>query len=130
MVEDNPADVDLVREALEEYAVRCELVLTRDGEHALEFIEGVEMGKTHCPDLVILDLNLPKKPGQEVLRRVRASLKCNHVPVVVLTSSDSQKDKEDTAGLGASTYLLKPPRLSEFLKLGEAFKRMLGCDSD
>ncbi len=84
LVEDNSADVDLVREALEEHAVRCELVLTTDGEHAIEFLESVDTGKTRCPDLIILDLNLPKKPGHEVLRRVRTSLKCNHVPVVVL----------------------------------------------
>lgn len=130
MVEDNPADTDLVREALEEYAVHCELVLITDGEHAIEFMQGVEAGEIPCPDLVILDLNLPRKPGSEVLRHIRESLKCNHIRVLILTSSDSRKDKDETAGLGASKYVKKPARLAEFIKLGGVFKEMLGLDSN
>ncbi|HEY1215919.1 MAG TPA: response regulator [Bryobacteraceae bacterium] len=129
MIEDNPADVYLVREALQENAVRCELILITNGERATEFIEAFDGGDACGPDLVILDLNLPRKSGLYVLGRIRTSQKCNQVPVVILSSSDSQKDKSDAAILGASLYLQKPSRLAEFLKLGTVFKDMLGDGS-
>ena len=126
LIEDNPADVHLVREALQENAVRCELILITNGERATEFIDACDAGDACGPDLVILDLNLPRKSGLYVLGRIRASQKCNQVPVVILSSSDSQKDKSDAAILGASLYLRKPSRLAEFLQLGSVFKEMLG----
>lgn len=126
MVEDNPADVLLVREALQENAVRCELIIITNGERATEFIQAFDDGDASGPDLVILDLNLPRKPGLYVLERIRASKKCNHVPVVILSSSDNYQDKRDAAALGASQYFRKPSRLAEFLQLGSVFKELLG----
>ena len=128
MVEDNPADAGLVREALEEHAVECELVLITNGERAIDFILRLDEKGLPCPNLVILDLNLPKRPGADILRSIRAS-RCGHIPVVILTSSDSQKDKDDAARLGASGYFQKPSRLDEFIELGRVFKTMLDGQS-
>lgn len=77
-------------------------------------------------DLAILDLNLPRKSGRDVLQCIRMSSACKHVPVVVLTSSDSRRDKDEVAALGASLYLQKPSLLEEFIKLGSVFKQVLG----
>lgn len=123
-MEDNPADVGLVREALEEHGVSCELIVINNGERAARFIREFS-DQTRCPDLIILDLNLPRKPGLEVLKQMRASLKCSHVPIVILTSSELQKDKDETTRLGASTYIRKPSNLDDFMMLGSVFKAML-----
>jgi CheY-like chemotaxis protein len=125
LVEDNPADANLVREALEEHQVECELLLITNGEKAIEFIQQVESGQDPPPDLVILDLNLPMKPGSRVLQQFRASSRCPRVPIVVLSSSDSYKDRQQARRLGASRYCKKPTRLMEFLSLGGIFKQML-----
>jgi DNA-binding response OmpR family regulator len=79
-----------------------------------------------CPDLVILDLSLPKKTGREVFMRIRGSSKCPGVPVIVLTSSDARKDREEIAAVGTHTYIRKPSRLTEFIALGRLFKEMIG----
>ncbi|MGH9633004.1 MAG: response regulator [Bryobacteraceae bacterium] len=125
LVEDNPADVTLVREALEEHRVDCNLVVLRDGEEAVEFIEQVDEGDAACPQLVILDLNLPKKTGREVLERMRTSPVCGRVPVAILSSSDAARDKEVTARLGVSRYIRKPSNLDEFLRIGGILKDLL-----
>jgi len=125
LVEDNPADVGLVREALQEHQVPCELIVISNGERAIQFIEELDGEASACPQLVILDLNLPKKPGREVLKSMRASVPCAHVPIIVLTSSDNQKDRVEAARLGASRYIRKPSRLAEFLSLGGVFKEIL-----
>jgi DNA-binding response OmpR family regulator len=125
LIEDNPADAGLVREALLEHAVECELDLVTDGETALSFINAVELDQASRPDLIIIDLRLPIIPGREVLRYLRKAARCQHVPVLVLTSSDSAVDREETAALGATRYVQKPFRLMEYLKLGIVFKQML-----
>ena len=126
LVEDNPADADLVHEALVEHGVSCELICLNDGEQAFNFVESIEAGEAPRPDLVILDLNLPRKPGARVLERLRQSSVCSHIPVAVLTSSNNQKDRDEAARLGASIYIRKPSRLSELLALGKTFKDMIG----
>lgn len=124
-MEDNPGDVGLVREALEEHSVRCELFVLTDGERAIEFIDEIDEEKFPCPDLVLIDLNLPKRPGKEVLQRLKASQKCSHVPAVVLTSSDNQRDKDEVARFAPVRYIRKPTRLADFIKLGALFKEIL-----
>jgi chemotaxis family two-component system response regulator Rcp1 len=124
-VEDNAADVDLVREALEEHSVEGELVIVTDGEEAIAFIESVEAGRNSRPDLVLLDLNLPRKNGYEVLKVLQSSMQCGRAPVVILSSSDATQDREKATQLGAM-YLRKPSRLADFLKLGATFKELLG----
>ena len=126
LVEDNPGDANLVREALLEHGVQGELLVAGDGETAIRLIDDLDRDATGCPDLVVLDLNLPKRPGREVLEHMRASSACRHIPVVILSSSDSERDREETARLGATKYLKKPARLDDFLKLGRVFRDMLG----
>lgn len=125
LVEDNPADAGLVRKALEEHGVEGDLIVIADGEKAIEFIHSIEAQGTPCPDLAIIDLNLPKKPGREVLRQMRVSQVCRHIPVVILSSSDAARDRADAVQFGASQYLRKPSRLEEFLRLGAIFKAAL-----
>lgn len=129
LVEDNPADAGLVRKALEEHGVKGQIVVLADGELATQFIQSLDFQQIDCPDLVILDLNIPKNPGREVLERLRHSMRCRHVPVVILSSSDAQQDRSDAARLGADRYIRKPSNLEEFLSLGAVFKETLGRSS-
>jgi DNA-binding response OmpR family regulator len=125
LVEDNPADAGLVRRALEEHGVEGELIVLADGETAIQFIESVDAHSVDCPDLAIVDLSLPKKPGREVLECMRLSETCRHVPIVILSSSGAERDRADGARFGASRYIRKPSRLEEFLNLGAIFKAAL-----
>jgi DNA-binding response OmpR family regulator len=93
-----------------------------DGETAIAFIQAIDAEPTPCPDLAIVDINLPKKPGREVLERMRQSERCRHIPVIILSSSDAEQDKADAARFGASRYIRKPSSLDEFLNLGLIFK--------
>jgi CheY-like chemotaxis protein len=115
----------LVRRALEEHGVEGELVVIADGETAIAFIQSIDIEAAPCPDLAIVDINLPKKPGREVLERMRLSERCRHIPVVVLSSSDDERDKADAARFGASRYIRKPSKLDDFLSLGSIFKAAL-----
>jgi chemotaxis family two-component system response regulator Rcp1 len=124
-VEDNPADAGLVREALEEHGTNCELTVITDGESAIGFIQQLDLSGDWRPGLVILDLNLPRRTGREVLQSLRASSRFGSVPTVILSSSDGKKDREETARLGASLYIRKPSRLGEFIQLGAVFKALL-----
>jgi CheY-like chemotaxis protein len=129
LVEDNPADALLVREALKEHKVDCELTVIADGEKAIHFLTEIQGGLQGCPDLIILDLNLPRRSGREVLEYIRGSMGCGQVPVVILSSSDRQKDRDETASLGITRYLRKPSRLEEFIALGAVFKEIVGANS-
>jgi len=126
LVEDNPADAGLLRKSLEQHDFEGELVIATDGESAIQFIDLMDSQQVECPHLVIIDLNLPKRSGREVLVRMRRSARCGKVPIVILSSSDVQQDKADAARLGATQYLRKPSRLDEFLDLGRIFKDILG----
>ena len=114
-----------MREALDEHGVNCDLVVLGDGETAIRYLQDFDTQPRDCPDLIIIDLNLPKRSGREVLQTMRLSVKCRTAPVVVLSSSDAQRDKTDSARLGADRYIHKPLRLEEFLGLGAVFKAML-----
>jgi CheY-like chemotaxis protein len=130
LVEDNRADATLVQEALEEHGVDGELIILTDGDSAIQFIRSLDAQRAGCPDLLILDLNLPKKPGRAVLECVRQSVTCSLMPVVILSSSDAAVDRAETARLGASLYIRKPSRLDEFMSLGAIFKTMLRGATD
>jgi DNA-binding response OmpR family regulator len=125
LVEDNPADALLVEEALNEHQVKAELLVLGDGEKAIQFVERFDMAATPCPRLVILDLNLPKRSGKDVLRCIRNTAQWNHVPVVILSSSNAPDDRRETARLGANQYIRKPSELEEFLSIGAVFKQLL-----
>jgi CheY-like chemotaxis protein len=114
-----------VRNALVEHRIGNQLTVLRDGQEALQFIDEVDAGNSPCPDLVVLDLNLPKVNGREVLKRIRLSPVFGDTPVVILSSSDAGKDRQDTAALGASRYIRKPSSLDDFLKIGGILKAFL-----
>lgn len=124
LVEDNPADALLVEEALNEHHVKADLLVLGDGEQAIQFVEQFDMVGKPRPRLVILDLNLPKRSGKEVLRCIRDIAQWNQVPVVILSSSNAPDDREETALLGANQYIRKPSQLEEFLSIGAVLKRL------
>jgi len=126
LAEDNPADVYLIREALREHSVECTIRLASDGKEVLRFISA-ECGETtdEPPGLIILDLNLPRHDGIEILQRIQASPSLRQIPVVVLTSSDSPKDRAAAIRSGALRFLRKPSSLEQFLSLGAVFKELL-----
>jgi len=126
LIEDSEPDVFLVREALEQCERQIDLQVLEDGELAVEFIERIDRTEIRSPDLILLDLNLPKRSGAQVLERIRSSPVCGEIPVLILTSSDSPKDKSQTAQLGATAYFRKPSRLNEFMLLGPVVQRLLG----
>jgi two-component system, chemotaxis family, response regulator Rcp1 len=126
LAEDNPADVYLIREALREHGVDCAMRVASDGADVLRIISS-EQGQAEAKrlGLIILDLNLPRHDGTEILQRLRATAEFAHIPVVVLTSSDSPRDRLVANQLGATRYLRKPSSLEQFLSLGEIFKNLL-----
>lgn len=124
LAEDNPADVELVREALDSEEFEYELEVKRDGEQMLRFIEQIDNSEEKCPSIFLLDLNLPRTSGEVLLARVRRS-KCCRVPVLIVTSSDSKRDREMTKQLGASGYFRKPSDYEGFMKLGRVVRDMV-----
>jgi CheY-like chemotaxis protein len=114
-----------MREAIRMENLPLDVHAVSDGEQAIAFIaRAEEEPDAPSPHAMLLDLNLPKIDGFEVLRRIRASEKYGHVPVLVITSSDSPADRQEIQKLGAS-YFRKPPNYDEFLKLGKFLKRFL-----
>ena len=115
----------LVKEIISLEGLPFEIFVTSDGEKAIDFINRAETDQdAPCPQFVLLDLNLPKKHGFEVLRRLRESEKCKHVPVLIMTSSDSPADQSRAAELGAG-YFRKPADYDEYMKLGEVLKQLM-----
>ena len=145
IAEDNPADVKLVHMALRDAGLNCSLRIVGDGAQAIALIETLDADSKAAPiDLLLLDmhlpkydgedvlkrlrstdLNLPKKNGEDVLRRLRSSAKCGRTLVLVVTSSDSARDREPVAALGIAGYFKKPSEYAEFMKLGSIVKRLL-----
>jgi CheY-like chemotaxis protein len=124
LAEDNPADVYLLREALGvDQDTQLELLVVQDGEEALDFVyRRGKFASLPNPDLVVLDLNLPKSDGNDVLKAIRETDEFRDVPVVILTSSDSPKDRDAAERLGANGYITKPSDLDEFLSLGDQLR--------
>lgn len=130
-MEDNKGDVFLIRESIQAASLEAVLHVVQDGEKAIKFFETTDTDPSQpCPSLVILDINLPKKPGREVLNFMRLSRRCAAVPVLVVTSSDSQRDRDEMARLGVNGYFRKPSEYDEFLKLGPIVKDMLKTTPD
>jgi CheY-like chemotaxis protein len=120
LAEDNPADVLLVREAIDNRALNCEIRVISDGERVLQFIERIEADRAlPLPQLILLDLNLPKRDGAAILKSLRASERCGQTPVVILTSSDSPRDEENATRFAALHYFRKGTSLEQFMKLGD-----------
>lgn len=118
LVEDNPGDVRLTREALQESKLRNNLSVCGDGVEALAFLrrEGAYTDAPR-PDLIFLDLNLPKKSGREVLAEIKADPDLRRIPVVVVTSSEAEQDILATYDLHVNCYVTKPVDLEQFIKV-------------
>ena len=126
MVEDNPGDVILVREALAESNLRFQLSHVTDGEQAVNFLHRRgEYKHTPKPDLVLLDLNLPKRTGWEVFDEMRSEDSLRDVPVVILSSSGAPEDKRRAECAPRSIYIQKPADFEEFLRIGHRIKEFL-----
>jgi CheY-like chemotaxis protein len=127
LVEDNPADVRITERALKESAVGVELIVVRDGQEAIDYLlrQGGQAANPdwRCPDLILLDLNLPRLTGQEVLRRIRATEALRAVPVVVLTTSRRLEDVQELYAAGANTYIEKPRDFDHFVEVLRTIER-------
>jgi two-component system, chemotaxis family, response regulator Rcp1 len=123
LVEDNPGDVRLTREALREGKVRNNLAVAADGVEAIAYLrkEG-EYENAVRPDLILLDLNLPRKDGREVLEEIKADPSLRHIPVVVLTSSQAEEDIVRAYDLHANCYVTKPVDLDQFIRVVESIE--------
>jgi CheY-like chemotaxis protein len=118
LVEDNPGDVRLTVEALKESKLYVNLHVAKDGMEAIEFLKRQgPFADSRRPDLVLLDLNLPKKDGREVLAEIKADPELWRIPVVVLTTSRAEEDILRTYNLHANCYVSKPVGLDQFIKV-------------
>jgi DNA-binding response OmpR family regulator len=126
LVEDNPADVFLVRRALKLPRIDCRISVAGDGEEAMRFIDRLDASSKPVLDLLLLDLHLPKCGGADVLNHLRASERCGRTPVVILTSSDSPKDHVNAGCYAPVDYFRKPSSLEEFMELGSIVEDVMG----
>jgi CheY-like chemotaxis protein len=113
LVEDNPGDVDLVLEGFKASTIPHHISVVDDGEEALEYLR---TERKRCPDFVLLDLNLPKKDGREVLSEMKADPRFRHIPVIIFSSSEAEQDLLHAYQLQASCFVTKGLDLEEFLK--------------
>ena len=118
LVEDDIGDIELTKEALEDSRLQINLNVVRDGVDAIAYLrqEG-EFSNAIAPDLILLDLNLPRMDGREVLQEMKSDNRLRHIPVVVLTTSDTDEDILGSYNLGANCYVNKPLGLEEFTKI-------------
>ena len=123
LVEDDPGDVELTTEAFKEGKIVIKLTVIEDGVKALAYLrrEAPYAGAVR-PDLILLDLNLPRKDGREVLRDIKSDEHLKGIPVVVLSTSDAEVDILKTYGLGANCYINKPVQLDQFTKVVRAIE--------
>jgi CheY-like chemotaxis protein len=121
LVEDNPCDIEITLDALQEYNIANRVKVLSDGEQAVNYIfrqgEFSDCGICEHPVLVLLDLNLPKINGIEILRKIRSNERTKLIPVVVLTSSRLDKDKIESYNLGVNAYIVKPVEFDNFAKV-------------
>ena len=127
LAEDNPADIYLIRQALQEHNVPCEMHVVEDGQSAIQFVTAMEKRALdpRRPDLILLDLNLPQHDGIEILRLIRSNPDLARIPVAILTSSDSPRDRDAVDQLGITRYIRKPSDLQTFLNIGNTIKEIL-----
>jgi len=118
LVEDNPGDARLAKEALKEGKVKNQLHIVTDGVEATDFLfKRNDYKDAPSPDLIILDLNLPKKDGREVLAEIKADENLKRIPVVILTTSKAEEDILKAYNLHANCYITKPLDLNKFLEV-------------
>lgn len=124
LVEDNDGDILLIEEALQEGKIVNELSVVKDGEKAIRFLEKEGEYKNELtPDLVILDINLPRKNGHEVLEYIKGNELLKHIPVIMLTTSSSEQDVVKSYEQYANCYITKPVDVDEFMKAVTSIER-------
>jgi CheY-like chemotaxis protein len=118
LVEDNKGDIGLIEEVFEEAKIRNNLHVAEDGEESMLYLhgEGKFLGSPR-PDIILLDLNLPKKDGREVLREIKEDEKLHNIPVIVLTTSSAENDILGAYGLHANAYITKPFDFDQFIRV-------------
>lgn len=117
LVEDNPGDVRLIQEVFKEAKIKNVLHVARDGEEAMKMLHLEGNPPSRLPDLILLDLNLPKKDGRDVLKEIKKDEKLKCIPVVVLTSSIRDEDLIETYKNNANCYIAKPVDLDQLIKV-------------
>ena len=118
LVEDNPGDVRLIKEVFKDAKIYNSMQVAYDGEAAMEILRRKgEYSDAAFPDLILLDLNLPKKDGREVLREIKGDEKLKCVPVVILTTSNAEEDLIETYKMNANCYITKPVDLDQFINV-------------
>lgn len=123
LVEDNPADVLMTRSAFEDFNITNSLHVVEDGVEAFQFLRGEgKFAGSPRPDIILLDLNLPRKNGREVLAEIKADPQLHTIPVVILTTSQSEKDIVEAYGLHANCYIVKPVGFINFVEAVKAIK--------
>lgn len=130
LVEDSQTDAFLVQEALDFHKINADVICHRDGEGMLAYIDQIDAGEIPCPDVVLLDLNLPRHSGKAVLTRMRTSTVCRHVPVVVVSSSKEVSDQAETKRLGATRYFHKSIDYDEAMRLGAIVLEVTGLNDN
>lgn len=118
LIEDNPADIRLTQEAFQQARLQNTIHVVQDGVNAMAFIrQTAPFQQAPRPDLILLDLNLPKKDGREVLKEIKSDTHTRTIPVVVLTTSDDEADVLRSYDLHANAYLVKPIDILQFIKM-------------
>jgi DNA-binding response OmpR family regulator len=125
LVEDNPADEVLMRASLAVRFPDANLAVHHDGEQVMRWLDLLESEYAPRPDVILLDLNLPRFTGRQVLERMRGNSRCDSIPVVIVTSSDSSDDRAAVARLGAASFFQKPMKYDAFMKLGDLVHEVL-----
>lgn len=126
LAEDNPADVQLVRHALMEHGVQCTMHVVKDGDQAIRFLSALDASPNSPPlHLLLLDMHLPKKGGEEILRTLRSTERYAQTPVVVMTGSNFDYAEHQALKHAAVSYFPKPSRLDDFLTLGSIVQNVL-----
>jgi chemotaxis family two-component system response regulator Rcp1 len=129
LVEDSPADV-FVKEAMRQEGLSFQMEVADDGETAIRILDRVDIESSgEHPNLVLLDVNIPRRDGTQVLQRLRQSPRCGKIPVVMISSSDSPADRKRAIDMGATEYFRKPSNLEEFMQLGRLVRRLHEAES-
>ncbi len=123
LVEDNPADVLLTQRVFSQADINAEIVVAEDGVTALEMLAGTTEPSIKDPVLILMDINMPRKNGKDVLKEIKATTRLRHIPVVMLTTSDAREDIRESYENYASGYIVKPARLGDFMKAVETLKQ-------
>ena len=126
IVEDHTPDLMLIREAIGGAQIEADIQIARDGQQATDYIDAADRdAESPVPTLIVLDINLPKKHGSEVLAHLRKSVRCRGAKVLVVSTSDAAVDRERMSALGADGYFRKPSEFSAFMKLGDVVRELI-----